>query len=100
MDTELATARMALRQMIDAGTSGHMGFETTNEVLIGRTVAGRASIRTVEIAMEAAAGAGFFRDLGLERLFRDVQGARYHPVRGTAQLLYSGRLALGLDVNE
>ena len=49
--------------------------------------------------MEVAGGAGFFRELGLERLFRDVQGARYHPVRGKAQLLYAGRLALGLDVN-
>ena len=99
METELVTARMALRQMIDAAASGHMGPETTNEVLIGRTVAGRAAIRTVEMAMEVTAGAGFFRDLGLERLFRDVQGARYHPVRGSAQLLYSGRLALGLNVN-
>jgi alkylation response protein AidB-like acyl-CoA dehydrogenase len=99
LETELATARMAMRQMIDAAGSGHMSVETTNEVLIGRVVAGRAAIRTVEIAMEVASGAGFFRDLGLERLFRDVQGARYHPVRGSAQLLYSGRLALGLDVN-
>jgi alkylation response protein AidB-like acyl-CoA dehydrogenase len=99
METELATARMALRQMIDAAASGHMALETTNEVLIGRTVAGRAAIRAVEVAMEVAGGAGFFRELGLERLFRDVQGARYHPVRGSAQLLYSGRLALGLDVN-
>jgi len=99
METELATARMALRQMIDAAASGHMALETTNEVLIGRTVAGRAAIRAVEVAMEVAGGAGFFRELGLERLFRDVQAARYHPVRGKAQLLYSGRLALGLDVN-
>ncbi len=76
-----------------------MALETTNDVLIGRAVAGRAAIRAVEVAMEVAGGAGFFRELGLERLFRDVQGARYHPVRGSAQLLYSGRLALGLDVN-
>lgn len=99
METELATARMALRQMLDAGASGHMGLETTNEVVIGRSIAGRAAIRTVELAMEVAGGAGFFRDTGLERLFRDVQGARYHPLRGQAQRLYSGRLALGLDVN-
>jgi alkylation response protein AidB-like acyl-CoA dehydrogenase len=79
METELASARMALRQIIDAGVSGHMAPETTNEVLIGRTVSGRAAIRTVEIAMEIAGGAGFFRDLGLE-LFRDVQGPRYHAV--------------------
>ncbi len=99
MENELATARMGLRQMIDAAACSRPGIETTNEVLIGRAVAGRSAIRTVEVAMEVAAGAGFYRDLGLERLFRDVQGARYHPVRGSAQLLYAGRLALGLDVN-
>jgi alkylation response protein AidB-like acyl-CoA dehydrogenase len=99
MENELTTARMALRQMIDAAACGRVGSETTNEVLIGRAVAGPAAIRTVEVAMELAAGAGFYRDLGLERLFRDVQGARYHPLRGGAQLLYAGRAALGLDVN-
>lgn len=99
METKLATARMALRQMIDAAAGGHMAIETTNEVMIGRTVAGQAAIRTVEVAMEVASGAGFFRDLGLERLFRDVQAARYHPLRGDAQRQYSGRLALGVDVN-
>jgi len=100
MENELATARMGLRQMIDAAATGRVGSETTtNEVLIGRAVAGPAAIRTVEVAMEVAAGAGFYRDLGLERLFRDVQGARYHPARGNAQLIYAGRVALGLDVN-
>lgn len=99
MDTEVATARMALRQMVDAAASGHTGLETTNEVMIGRTVAGQAAIRTVELAMEVAGGGGFFRDAGLERLFRDVQGARYHALRPDAQRLYAGRLALGLDVN-
>ena len=99
MENELAIAKMALRQMIDAAASGGVGGETTNEVLIGRAVAGPAAIRTVEVAMEVASGAGFYRDLGLERLFRDVQAARYHPVRGSAQLIYAGRMALGLDVN-
>jgi alkylation response protein AidB-like acyl-CoA dehydrogenase len=46
-----------------------------------------------------AGGAGVVRDSGLERLFRDVQGARYHPLRAHAQRLYSGRVALGVDVN-
>jgi acyl-CoA dehydrogenase len=100
MENELAVARMGLRQMIDAGVRDCPDIETTNEVLIGRTVVGGAAIRTVEAAMDVAAGAGFYRDLGLERLFRDVQGARYHPVRGSGQLAYTGRVALGLDVND
>ena len=99
LETELATARMALRQMIDAASSGHVGVDTTNDVVIGRSVAGHAAIRTVELAMEVAGGGAFFRDTGLERLFRDVQGARYHPLRGHEQRLYSGRVALGVDVN-
>ena len=99
MDNELATARMALRHMIDAAATDSIGAESTNAVLVGRTLAGRAAIRTVEKAMEVVGGASFFRALGLERLFRDVQAARYHPLQEKPQLLYSGRLALGLDVN-
>jgi hypothetical protein len=67
--------------------------------MIGRTLAGRAAIRTVEAALQLASGAGFYRHLGLERLFRDVQGARYHPLRESAQVTYTGRVALGVDVN-
>jgi acyl-CoA dehydrogenase len=99
MENELATARMALRHMIDAAATASIGPESTNEVLIGRTLAGRAAIRTVEKAMEVVGGASFFRPLGLERLFRDVQAARFHPLQEKPQQLYTGRLALGLDVN-
>jgi alkylation response protein AidB-like acyl-CoA dehydrogenase len=100
LDVELATARMALRSMVDAANGGRMGPEVTNQVLIGRVVAGQAAIRTVDLAMDVARGAGFFRALGLERLFRDVQAARYHPLRGAAQRRYTGRLALGIDLED
>jgi alkylation response protein AidB-like acyl-CoA dehydrogenase len=99
MENELTAAQLALGHMLDAAARGPMGPETTGKILIGRTLAAHAAIKTVERAMEVAGGAGFFRSLGLERLFRDVQGARYHQVREPAQLLYAGRLALGLDVN-
>jgi Acyl-CoA dehydrogenase, C-terminal domain len=67
----------------DPGEDGRRGDD---DCLPDRGDPGRAAIRAVEVAMEVAGGAGFFREAGLERLFRDVQGARYHPVRGTAQL--------------
>ncbi len=100
METELATARMGLRHMVDAAASGRIGVETTNDVLAGRVVAGAAAIRAVEAAMELAGGTGFYRDRHLEWLFRDVQGARYHPTRDPAQRRYAGRLAFGLDVDD
>src|SRR5882724_1143891 len=87
LENDLTVARMALRHMLDAAALGPMGAETTNQILIGRTIVGRAAIRTVERAMEVASGAAFFRSLGLERLFRDVQAARYHPIREPAQVL-------------
>jgi alkylation response protein AidB-like acyl-CoA dehydrogenase len=99
MDSELATARLALRSMIEAAATAEPGAATTNDGLIGRTLTGRAAIRTVEKAMEVAGGASFYRGLGLERLFRDVQGARFHPLQEKRQFRYSGRFALGLDVD-
>lgn len=100
MDTELAAARLALRSMVEAANRGRVGPEVTNEVMIGRALAGAAVLRTAETALEVAGGAGFFRSAGLERLFRDAQGARYHAMRGAAQLQYAGRMALGLDVDD
>jgi alkylation response protein AidB-like acyl-CoA dehydrogenase len=99
MDNELAAARMAVRHMIDIADTDRIGPDETNQVLIGRTLAGRAAIRAVEKAMEVTGGPGFYRALGLERLFRDVQAARYHPLQEKPQTLYTGRYALGLDVN-
>ena len=99
MDTELAVARMAVRHMVDTADTETIDLDTVSEMVIGRTVAGRAAIRTVEKAMEVAGGAAFYRSLGLERLFRDVQGARYHPYQEKPQALFTGRRALGLDVN-
>jgi len=98
MDTTLATARMAVADMI-AAAAGQPGPETTNRVFTGRQIAGTAAIRTVEQAMELAGGRAFFRAAGLERLFRDVQAARYHPLKAADQQLLAGRLALGVPID-
>ena len=99
MENELANTRLVVGHMIDVADTDRLGPQTTNEMLIGRTLAGRGAIRTVEKAMEVAGGAGFYRALGLERLFRDVQAARYHPLQEKPQTVFTGRFALGLDVN-
>lgn len=99
METALATAGMALEAMIANAETSRPGPETTNRAMIGRQLVGQAAIRTVEKAMEVAGGAGFYRKLGLERAFRDVQGARFHPLQEKPQLRYAGRLALGLDID-
>ena len=95
METDLRAAQMALRHMIDAATGMAPGAESVNEVMIGRQLVERHVLRTVELAMEVAGGAGFYRSTGLEQCFRDIQAARYHPMRRDAQALYCGSMALG-----
>jgi alkylation response protein AidB-like acyl-CoA dehydrogenase len=99
MENALASAQMAVDAMVRTADTAKPGPETTSRTMIGRTLAGQAAIRTVERAMEAAGGAAFHRSLGLERAFRDVQGARFHPLQEKPQLRYTGRLALGLDID-
>jgi acyl-CoA dehydrogenase len=99
LENELTSARLALRDMIDNAMTNQPGEEATNRAAIGRTLAGRAAVRTVERALELAGGAAFYRKAGLERLFRDVQGARFHPMQEMLQRRYSGRMAFGLPVD-
>jgi alkylation response protein AidB-like acyl-CoA dehydrogenase len=68
-------------------------------VMIGRTVVARGALKTVELVMEAAGGSAFYRAAGFERLFRDIQAARYHPLRNEAQRAFAGKLALGGEVD-
>lgn len=99
MEGELATARFACRDMIEAAVTLEPSAQATNRVMTGRTILARSAIRSVEKAMEVAGGAAFYRDLGLERRFRDVQAARFHPLQEKAQLRYAGRITLGLDID-
>ena len=98
METELAGARMAHESMLAAVRLDAPSAQTVNQVMIGRQLVERHAIAAVEHAMVLAGGAGFYRESGLERRFRDIQAARYHPLQGGPQAEYAGALALGLPV--
>ena len=83
---------VALANDLDIETS--LGL--TDEMLVLKTGVVQASQRAVERAMEAAGGLGFYRRTGLERLLRDVRAGHFHPLPEKQQLLFTGRLALGL----
>jgi alkylation response protein AidB-like acyl-CoA dehydrogenase len=100
MENHLTVARLAHQDMVDAASVSEPGLQTTNRIWIGRTLVGNAAIRVVEKAMEAAGGTSFYRATVLERLFRDVQGARFHRPNQRAQFRFSGQVALGLNLDE
>jgi len=100
METELRAAQMAHGAMVATAMANTPGAESVNEIMIGRNLVARHAIAAVEFAMEAAGGAGFYRAAGLERRFRDIQGARYHPLQSGPQAAYAGSMALGLPIDK
>jgi alkylation response protein AidB-like acyl-CoA dehydrogenase len=99
LDGELLSARLAHRRMIEIAETGEPGPESTSEAMACRTLVGRHAIRTVEKAMEVAGGASFYRKTGLERAFRDIQAARFHPLQEKPQQEFTGRVELGWAID-
>jgi indole-3-acetate monooxygenase len=99
METELTAARLAHESMLAAVRLNAPSADTVNQVMIGRNLVARHAIAAVDLALELAGGAGFYRSAGLERKFRDVQAARYHPLQPGPQAQYAGSMALGLPID-
>jgi alkylation response protein AidB-like acyl-CoA dehydrogenase len=59
-----------------------------------------AGIEVCDIAMEIGGGAAFFKGSVIERCYRDIRAAKYHPLTPEQTLVHAGRLALGLPVDD
>lgn len=100
IDIQPNAARLALHDKTATAAINDPGVETTNRIMIGRILAARGVLKSVELGMEGAGGRAFYCATGLERLFRDAQASRNHPRREGAQQKFSGRFALGMEVDE
>jgi alkylation response protein AidB-like acyl-CoA dehydrogenase len=94
MENQLAAARLALADWIEAGMALRPGKADSARALTDRTLVARGVLGTVDAAMNAAGGAAFFRRNGLEQLYRDAQGARFHPLMEGPQRAFAARAAL------
>ncbi len=99
LENAFMQAEMALDRMIAIAETEAPGPERTSRAAIAHTITAQGAIETVERAMELVGGGSFYRDLGLERAFRDVQGARFHPLQEVPQLELTGRMALGMSID-
>jgi alkylation response protein AidB-like acyl-CoA dehydrogenase len=97
LENRIGAARAAHRAWVALGESAQPGPQCTAESLTYRTLVGEAVLAAASSAMDVAGGAAFFRANGLERLFRDAQGARYHPLQEGLQKDFTARFALGLE---
>jgi len=99
LTNELTMAQLALDDMIRLANDLNfaMSLVVTNAILVRKTIVAESVLATVEKALEAAGGAGFYRKTGLERLLRDAHAAQFHPLSAKRQHRFTGRVALGLD---
>lgn len=100
LENELTLAQLALARMIDLSTTSTPGPDTTAQIMSCRALLGRGARAAVDKAMELAGGSSFLRAGSLERLFRDVQGVRFHPLQDKPQAQTVGRVALGLPLDD
>lgn len=99
MINHLTTAQDTVDTMLSS--SDNLNFDGTLDhtakTLARKTIATEALINTVRVAMEICGGMGFSKASGLERLYRDVHGAMYHPLPAARQKAFTGRTVLRLD---
>ncbi|MDZ7624585.1 MAG: acyl-CoA dehydrogenase family protein [Ignavibacteriaceae bacterium] len=102
MHNELTTAELNVKDMIRI--ANNFDFKPIDQngqdILTRKTNSANACIKVVEKAMEIVGGQGFYRSFGLERLFRDVQGAKYHPLQEKDQLQFLGDYILRRELKE
>lgn len=93
---DLRSAELHLKDMIRLAND--LDFLPENslgqEILCRKTNAVRACEAVAARAMEIAGGAGFHQNFGLERLFRDMQAAKYHPLPEKEQQPFLGEYVL------
>src|SRR5262245_38213894 len=57
-------------------------------------------IEVCDLAMEVAVGAAYFKTSPIERSYRDIRAAKFHPFTPEQTLVHAGRVCLGLPVDE
>lgn len=101
MDSRLKVGWWSLQgALADVGEPLPPGPATLSTIMVAKRECVLAAREVVELAMDVAGGASYFRTSPLERCFRDVRAANFHPLTPEATLAYAGRFALGGDLSQ
>lgn len=100
MDVRLRVADWALQGALAAtGDDPNPSVEMLAAVMAAKREVSLAGVEVCDIAMELGGGAAFFKGSVIERAYRDIRAAKFHPFTPEATLVHNGRLALGLPVD-
>ena len=96
MSNQLSLIQLSLEDMLRI--NNNFDFEPDDEIahkiLSRKTLLAESAIELLRQSMEVCGGLAYRKSLGLERLFRDVQAARYHPLSKRDQYAFSGSYLL------
>ena len=102
MENLLTSAQLAYDSMV--AIANDLDFDPSlamaSAMLSRRSLLSQAVIATASKALEVTAGAGYFRQHGLERLLRDALASQFHVLPNKKQERFTGRVSMGLSVDE
>ena len=81
--------------LTQVGDDPQPSMTTFAAVMAAKREIATAGVEICDLAMELAGGAAFFKGSPIERAYRDIRAAKFHPLTPEATLLHAGRLALG-----
>jgi alkylation response protein AidB-like acyl-CoA dehydrogenase len=101
MQNRLRIAEWALEGALrTVGDDPQPSMTNVAAVMAAKREIALAGVEVCDIAMEVAGGRAFFKGSPIERAYRDIRAAKFHPLTPEATLLHAGRLALGVPCDQ
>jgi alkylation response protein AidB-like acyl-CoA dehydrogenase len=85
--------------LADVGDDPAPSMDTVAAVMAAKREIALAGVEVCDLAMEVAGGSAYYKGSAIERAYRDVRAAKFHPFTPEATLVHAGRLALGLPAD-
>jgi alkylation response protein AidB-like acyl-CoA dehydrogenase len=96
MSHRLRIASWALDRALDEiGDDPEPSMDRVAAALAAKREIALAGVEVCDVAMELGGGAAFFKGSAIERAYRDVRAAKFHPLTPEQTLVHAGLLALG-----
>jgi alkylation response protein AidB-like acyl-CoA dehydrogenase len=101
MDTKLRVAAWALDGALAAvGDDPAPSMDLVVQVMAAKWQIATSGLEVCDLALEVGGGATYYRTSPIERAFRDIRAAKYHPFTPEETLVHAGRVALGLPADD
>ena len=99
MEVAIETSRALVQQIAQELDQPATSAREFARALTAKYVASQNAVAVVDKAMSVTGGSGFLRRSPLERLYRDVRGAKVHPPQHYDALEIIGKAALGISLD-